>query len=139
MLLGSTLSVPPAFQDREAHLVSHPDLPSLRPAVRQTDAASRRIGIASWYGGGERLNRHVAMGHRFDPEALEAAMWDVPFGTLVKVTNMENGRSIVVRITDRGPARRFRKRRAIDLTRRAFAEIAPLRQWLVPVVVEQLS
>ena len=107
--------------------------------AQEAGLQTRWVGLASWYGGGEPLNRRVAMGHRFDPEAPEAAMWDVPFGTLVKVTNAENGRSIVVRITDRGPARWFRKRRAIDLTRRAFAEIAPLRQGLVPVVVERLS
>lgn len=78
------------------------------------------------------------MGHRFNPEALEAAMWDIPFGSLVRVTNVENGRSIVVRITDRGPARRFHKR-VIDLTRRAFAELALLQQGLIPVAVERLS
>lgn len=112
---------------------------SVLSQVQEAGLETRRVGLASWYGGGEPLNSHVAMGHRFNPEALEAAMWNVPFGTLVRVTNVENGRSIVVRITDRGPARRFRQKRAIDLTRGAFAEIAPLRQGLVPVVVEQLS
>lgn len=101
-------------------------------------AAGDRWGMASWYGGGEPLHDHVAMGHRFDPESLEAAMWDVPFGALMKVTNLENGRSVVVRITDRGPSRRFRNR-VIDLTRGSFARIASLRQGLVPVHVERMS
>ena len=95
-------------------------------------------GIASWYGGGESLNSRVAMGHRFDPESLEAAMWDVPFGSVVKVTNLETGRSVLVRITDRGPARRLGNR-VIDLTRGSFARLAPLQQGLIPVAVERVS
>lgn len=101
------------------------------------EAEENRSGLASWYGGGEALNTHVAMGHRFDPEAMEAAMWDVPFGTALKVTNLSNGRSIVVRVTDRGPARRLRGR-IIDLTRASFARLAPLEQGLIAVRVERL-
>lgn len=93
-------------------------------------------GLASWYGGGEPLNTHVAMGRRFNPEALEAAMWDVPLGSSVKVTNLETGRSIVVRVTDRGPARRLS--RAIDLTRASFARLAPLERGLIPVRIQPL-
>ncbi|PIQ83800.1 MAG: septal ring lytic transglycosylase RlpA family lipoprotein [Candidatus Omnitrophica bacterium CG11_big_fil_rev_8_21_14_0_20_63_9] len=102
-----------------------------QPAIPPTTS-----GLASWYGGGEPLNTHVAMGHRFNPEALEAAMWDVPLGASVKVTNLENGRSIVVRVTDRGPARRLS--RAIDLTRASFAKLAPLEQGLIPVRIQPL-
>ncbi len=95
------------------------------------------MGLASWYGGGERLNQRTASGNRVSPDAYEAAMWDVPFGTLVKVTSRETGKSVIVRITDRGPARRYR-RRIIDLSRRAFRELAPLRRGLIPVSVERL-
>ncbi|MBI2093133.1 MAG: septal ring lytic transglycosylase RlpA family lipoprotein [Candidatus Omnitrophica bacterium] len=97
----------------------------------------QRVGFASWYGGGEPLNTHVAMGHPFNPEAAEAAMWNIPFGSLVKVTNLQNNRSILVRITDRGPARRFGNR-VIDLTRRSFSRLAPLSQGLIPVVVQRV-
>ena len=109
-----------------------------------TDRASRPEaggiihGLASWYGGGERLHRRTASGTRTDPAACEAAMWDVPFGTAVKVTNRQNGRSVIVRITDRGPAHRLRMR-VIDLSRRAFRMLAPLRQGLIPVTVERIS
>ncbi len=95
-------------------------------------------GVASWYGGGERLNPHNAMGRRVDPRALEAAMWDVPLGQHVRVTDPRSGRSVVVRITDRGPARRL-SGRVIDLSRAAFARLAPLRQGLVRVTVEPLA
>ena len=96
-----------------------------------------RTGLASWYGGGEPLNTHVAMGSRFDPESAEAAMWGVPLGFVVKVTNLENNRSIFVRITDRGPAKRLGDR-VIDLTRGSFRRLAPLSQGLIPVVVQRI-
>jgi rare lipoprotein A len=95
-------------------------------------------GLASWYGGKERLNKHVAMGHKFNPEAMEAAMWDVPLGSTIRVTNLENGRSVTVRVTDRGPSRRLRNR-VVDLTRRSFAQLAPLGKGLISVRVERLS
>ena len=126
MLVGSTRIVPSAFQGTKI------------PPVIRPEAAGRRVGLASWCGRGERLHRYVAMGHRFNPQAFEAAMWDVPFGTMVNVRNRENGRSAIVRITDRGPARRLRTQRAIDLSRRAFAELAPLQQGLIPVAVQRL-
>ena len=106
------------------------------PVVNQA-AGTSQIGLASWYGGGEPLNPLVAMGHPFDPEAAEAAMWDIPLGSSVKVTNLQNHRSIVVRITDRGPARRL-EGRVIDLTRGAFRRLAPLSQGLIPVTVQQI-
>lgn len=108
------------------------------PSPEAPETSTLREGLASWYGGGEPLNERVAMGHRFNPESREAAMWDVPLGTLVKVTNLQNGRSIVVRITDRGPARRLHER-VIDLTRGSFEQIAPLTQGLIPVRVDRLS
>jgi rare lipoprotein A len=123
-----------------------PTAPLVRTVVVPAQAAApvpatpveNRLGMASWYGGGERLNKHVAMGHRFDPESLEAAMWDVPLGSKMKITNLENGRTVIVRVTDRGPNRRFGNR-IIDLTRGSFAKLAPLRQGLIRVRVEKLS
>ena len=80
------------------------------------------VGIASWYGGGEKLNLTTANGEVFDSAALTCASWDFPFGTLLNVTNRANGRSVQVRVNDRGPARRLN--RLIDLSRGAFSEIA---------------
>lgn len=63
----------------------------------------------------------MANGHPLDDNALTAAMWDMPFGTLIKVTNLENNKSIVVKITDRGPAKRLvKKGRIIDLSKKSF-------------------
>ncbi|WP_321169562.1 septal ring lytic transglycosylase RlpA family protein [Flavobacterium sedimenticola] len=65
--------------------------------------------------------RRTASGKRFDNTKYTAAHKKLPFGTIVKVTNEANGKSVIVEITDRGP---FSKVREIDLTRKAFMEIA---------------
>lgn len=68
-------------------------------------------GNASWYGPGF-AGKRTASGERFNPGGLTAAHRSLPFGTLVRVTNRANGRSVVVRINDRGP---FVGGRQIDL------------------------
>lgn len=72
-------------------------------------------GIASWYGPGFHAER-TANGEIYDQNALTAAHKTLPMPSLVRVTNLENGRSIVLRINDRGP---FVAGRIIDLSRRA--------------------
>lgn len=58
------------------------------------------FGVASWYGGGEPLNEYTASGEPFEPSLLTCASWDYEFGTLLKVTNLENGLSVIVRVND---------------------------------------
>ena len=72
-------------------------------------------GIASWYGPGFH-GRRTASGERFNTHALTAAHRSLPFGSRVKVTNTRTGRSVVVRINDRGP---FTGGRVIDLSQAA--------------------
>ena len=91
-------------------------------------------GLASWYGGGEKLNKYTASGEVFDPDGLTCAIWEIPFGTYLQITNLGNGHSVLVKVNDRGPARRLG--RLIDLTRRAFSEIAPLKEGPIRVRVE---
>src|SRR5271166_417288 len=74
-----------------------------------TLSASAQSGIASVYSEGSR----TASGERASPGALTAAHRTLPFGTMVRVTNRSSGRSVVVRINDRGP---FVRGRIIDLT-----------------------
>jgi len=62
----------------------------------------------------------TASGERFLPEKLTAAHRTLPFGTMVRVTNLRNGRTVVVRINDRGP---FDKGRVIDITPAAAKEL----------------
>jgi len=75
-------------------------------------------GIASWYGP-EFRGRRTANGERFNPRALTAAHPSLPFQTRLKVTNPKNGRSVTVRVNDRGPG----YGRAIDLSEEAAKQL----------------
>ncbi len=81
-----------------------------------------QVGVASWYGPGFH-GRRTASGEIYDQDALTAAHPSLAFGTRVRVTNLDNGRAVEVRITDRGP---FVDRRAIDLSRAAARVIGLL-------------
>ncbi len=83
------------------------------------DAAGGQTGIASWYGG-KFHGRTTANGETYDKNAMTAAHRTLPFDTLVKVTNLANGKSIRLRINDRGP---FVKGRIIDVSRRAAEKL----------------
>ncbi|MDY6940037.1 MAG: septal ring lytic transglycosylase RlpA family protein [Cyanobacteriota bacterium] len=92
-------------------------------------------GWASWYGPGFNGN-HSASGEIFDQYAMTAAHRDLPFNTLVRVTNIDNGRSVVVRINDRGP---FIHGRVIDLSMGAAEEIGMVSSGTAPVQLEVLE
>ena len=82
----------------------------------------------------------TASGERFNENSLTAAMWKVRFGTRVRVTNLQNGKSVIVRINDRGPARKLvGKGRIIDLSKGAFLVIASLKSGVIQVRVEVLN
>ncbi|MDI6850807.1 MAG: septal ring lytic transglycosylase RlpA family protein [bacterium] len=84
-------------------------------APRKTSREYVQIGYASYYGK-EFRGRKTASGEKYDPKKLTAAHPTLPFNTYVKVTNLENGKSVIVRINDRGP---FKKGRIIDLSEKA--------------------
>lgn len=86
-------------------------------------------GLASWYG--SENGRTTASGDRFNPHAYTAAHRHLPFGTIVRVTNRLNGRSVEVRINDRGPW--GDGDRVIDLSSAAADAIDMKRAGLVPV------
>ena len=71
-----------------------------------------QVGQATWYGK-RHEGRRTASGERFDADAMTAAHPTAPFGTRLKVTNLKNGKSVVVRVNDRGP---FGGGRIIDLS-----------------------
>lgn len=73
------------------------------------------VGIASWYGPGFHGHK-TASGERFNKHAFTAAHKTLPLGSRVKVTNLSNGRSVIVKINDRGP---YGHGRIIDLSQRA--------------------
>lgn len=99
---------------------------------KRTTKSSKRCGQASWYGK-ELAGRRTANGERFRPSGLTAASWFHGFGTRVTVSNPKNGRSVTVRINDRGPARWTG--RIIDLSEGAFREIAQVSRGLVRVCI----
>ncbi len=100
-----------------------------------TDTVAPKVGTASWYGS-EFKNRRTASGERFDPRAFTGAHRSLPLGSLVRVTNLLNGRSVLVTITDRGP---FRRRREIDLSLGAAREIGIVERGVARVLIEPLS
>ncbi|WP_083901136.1 septal ring lytic transglycosylase RlpA family protein [Azospirillum sp. B4] len=94
-----------------------------------------QTGIASWYGPGFHQER-TANGETFDQNELTAAHQTLPMPSLVRVTNLDNGRSIVVRINDRGP---FAAGRIIDLSRRAAQLLGMEQQGTAKVRVQILA
>lgn len=91
-----------------------------------------QTGLASWYG--PRFhNKLTASGEVFDQDDLTAAHRTLPWGTRVKVTNLTNGKSVDVRINDRGP---FVKGRIIDLSRAAARELDMVEQGITNVRLE---
>ena len=79
-------------------------------------SAAAQCGRASWYA----LHSRTANGERMNPSAMTAAHRTLPFGTKLRVTNKNNGRSVVVRINDRGP---FIKGRMLDLSKGAASQL----------------
>lgn len=101
--------------------IEPPVEPEAKPEPEPDSAVTRTLGsgVASYYG--RRFHgRKTANGERFNMNAMTAAHKTLPFGTKVKVTNRRNGRSVVVRINDRGP---FIRGRTIDLSRAAASKI----------------
>ncbi|NEP19125.1 MAG: septal ring lytic transglycosylase RlpA family protein [Leptolyngbya sp. SIO4C1] len=106
-----------------------------QPVGEAVAVRSSTTGIASWYGPGFH-GRQSASGERFNQNALTAAHRTLPFGTRVRVTNLNNGRQVVVRINDRGP---YSGGRVIDLSAGAAREIGLIGAGVGPVQLEVLA
>lgn len=98
------------------------------PALADTE----QTGVASYYWQG----RGTASGERFNPDAMTAAHRSLPFNTKVEVTNLRNGRSVIVRINDRGP---FVRGRIIDVSKAAAGELGFRGRGLTKVSVKVLE
>jgi rare lipoprotein A len=113
--------------------------PATAPGGSAPRILETRTGLASYYGK-EFHGRKTASGIRFDMNALVAAHPSYPFGTLLRVTNLANGRSTSVRIVDRGPDRHLRADGiVIDLSRRAAEVLAFIPQGRARVRLEVLA
>jgi rare lipoprotein A len=126
---AQTTSQTPAFQAAQAGA-----------STAEKTAGKKRFrmlhGLASWYGGVFN-GRKTASGEKFDMHELTACQRDLPFGTLVRVINRSNKRSVVVRINDRGDL--INQGRVIDLSWAAADRLAMTGRGLAKVDVEVLS
>ncbi len=95
----------------------------------------REIGAAAWYGG-HHIGRRTASGDRLDAVHLTAAHRSLPLHSLVRVTNLSNGRSVVCRITDRGPVS---QRLLIDVSPSVADELDMKRAGIAKVAIEPVA
>lgn len=100
--------------------------PSDAPGVQLIDQ-----GLASWYGA-RFHGKRTASGEAFDMQELTAAHKTLPFGTRVRVRNLDNGQEVVVRVNDRGP---FSPKRVIDLSHAAASALGMVSSGVVKVQV----
>ena len=105
------------------------------PGAAEVSAPSVETGMASYYAD-KFQGRKTANGETYDQNKMTAAHRTLPFGTRVRVTNLENDRSVELRINDRGP---FVEGRIIDVSYRAARELDFVKAGLVKVRVEVLS
>jgi rare lipoprotein A len=106
-------------------------------SVRDTQRGRRvQTGLASYYGPGFH-GEETASGEIFDQRKMTAAHRTLPLGTVVRVTNLENGRRVELRVTDRGPyGRNYRKGTIIDVSKGAARRLGFIQDGLVRVRIE---
>ena len=114
-----------SFSAREQ--VEFASLPQEQPAPRDV-----MVGVASWYGA-HWQGRKTASGTRFDMRKLTAAHRSLPLNSHVRVTNLENGESVIVLINDRGP---YVDGRLIDLSTAAARHLGMIKEGVAPVRIE---
>lgn len=97
-----------------------------------TNANDAKASFASFYH--DKFNgRKTASGEVFNNEKFTAAHRKLPFGTNVKITNLRTGKSVVVRVNDRGP---FHASRSFDLSKAAYEEIGDIKRGVMPIEYE---
>jgi rare lipoprotein A len=114
--------------------------PAPKPGARGTPRTTEtREGLASYYGAAFH-GKITASGRKFDMNAMVAAHPSYPFGTLLRVTNLSNGRTVQVHVQDRGPAQRPQAEGVIiDLSQRAAELLGFIRQGRARVRLEVLE
>jgi len=95
---------------------------------------TKSLGVCSWYSKTDpAINLHTANGEIFDDTQMTCASWYFPFNTYLRVTNLSNGKSVICRVNDRGPAKRLN--RIIDLSKSAFRKISDPKIGLIRVSI----
>jgi rare lipoprotein A len=119
----------PAHPPREP--VGSPHTNATHERFGHRGAPPDQVGWASWYGS-ELAGHRTASGERFDPSRFTGAHRELPFGTWVEVRRIDTGRTVRVRINDRGPNGKAR-RRVIDVSRRAAEDLGLVNVGVAPV------
>lgn len=104
-----------------------------RPAAAHSESSRGTVGLASWYGR-QHQGKIMANGEPFDSGALTAASRTLPLGSRIHVVNLHNGKSVNVRVTDRGPNKRLH-RRILDLSQAAAKRLGFEHQGLTTVAL----
>jgi rare lipoprotein A len=133
LLLLASCSTQPAYQPPPA--VAPAPAPVAPPPPAQSRTKSTGSVRAS-YQGEEEAGHRTASGEAYDPEALTAASKTLPIGSTIIVTNPKNGKSVKVRINDRGPHVRGR---SLDLSRRAAEELGITEKGVARLKVERVD
>ncbi|MFY9853010.1 MAG: septal ring lytic transglycosylase RlpA family protein [Terracidiphilus sp.] len=133
VLADARLLLPSATAPPAVPIVSA--TPSLLAPQKPLETIHALHGIASWYGGVFN-GRRTASGQRFDMYAMTACHPTLPFGSLVRVVDVDNGRSVVVCITDRGY---LYQGRVLDLSYGAAQKLGMIKHGLAEVKIEVLS
>jgi len=109
------------------------------PAESETSAQTVQLGLASWYGPGFH-GKETASGEIFDQRQMVAAHRTLPLGSVIQVTNLENGRRLTLRVIDRGPyGRNYRKGTILDVSRGAAGRLGFIRDGIVRVRIKVLE
>ena len=133
--LGGCAQSPPLNMSRSEFSPAHHRTAFVVPRKRDHAISVRRhepvaaVGLASYYSGGSR----TADGEKLIPGELTAAHPTLPFGTRLRVTRVDTGRSVVVRVNDRGP---FVKGRIVDVSHSAAEELGLTRQGVAKVKID---
>jgi rare lipoprotein A len=108
--------------------------------VKEANGKYSMLGQASWYSrNSPGINKRTANNEVFKDTEMTCAIWGAAFNSRVKVTNLKNGKSVILRVNDRGPhGRYFRQGRIIDLTKTAFQKLSDSQKGLIQVKVEFL-
>ena len=135
---------PTSYQKKQTTTRQRPQIASYQQQVRIKSSVpssypkppiDQMVGKASWYGPGFH-GKATANGEQYNQKGMTAAHRLLPMNTMLKVTNMENGRSVVVRINDRGP---YKKNRILDLTQTAAERLGYFNQGTAKVSLEVLE
>jgi rare lipoprotein A len=138
MCSGLLLSQGCAMLQRSSDTSAPAKPETAKPPIEKTPPTQAKLpqtGEASWYGA-QHQGKRTASGEIFDQRLFTAAHRTLPFGSKIKVTNLANGKSVEVRINDRGP---FAEDRIIDLSGAAAKALELLQSGKATVRLEQLS